>query len=70
MLSSALFWFVVAVFIVGHILLIRAALRLRRSLVELPAGLPRSDSRSDLGWTLLTALASAALLVAVFYAIG
>jgi heme/copper-type cytochrome/quinol oxidase subunit 2 len=69
-LSSALFWFVVAIFVAGHLLLIRSAWRLRHSPADLPAGVPRSDARSDLAWTLLTALASAALLVAVFYAIG
>lgn len=70
MLSSALFWPVAAVFLAGHLLLIRSAWRLRRSPGERPAGVPRSDARSDLAWTLLTAAASAALLVAVFYALS
>lgn len=70
MLSSALFWFVAAIFLVGHLLLIRSAWRLHRSPAAAPAGVPRSDGRSDLAWTLLTAAASAALLVAVFYALS
>lgn len=70
MLSSALFWSVAAVFLAGHLLLIRSALRLRRTPGALPAGVPRSNARSDLAWTLLTAVASAALLVAVFYALS
>lgn len=69
MLSPAIFWFVAAVFAVGHLLLIRSAWRLRHAAGELPAGVPRSDGRSDLAWTLLTAAVSAALLVAVFFAL-
>lgn len=70
MLSWSIFWFVAGVFAVGHLLLIRAAWRLRRSQADGAAGNLRSDPRSDLAWTLLTALASAALIVAVFYAVG
>lgn len=70
MLSWALFWTVAAIFLVGHGLLIRSAWRLRRSPGPSPAGVPRSNPRSDLAWTLLTALASAALLVAAYLAIG
>jgi len=68
-LNAALFWFVVVIFAAGHLLLLRSAWRLRHSQGAYPAGAPRSDPRTDLLWTLLTAAASACLLVAVFFAL-
>lgn len=69
MLNLLLFWAVVAVIGVGQLLLVRSAWRLRHTLAAPPAGVPRSDARSDLAWTVITALATAAVLYAVYLAL-
>ncbi|NTV66003.1 MAG: hypothetical protein HGA65_21055 [Oscillochloris sp.] len=62
MFSWALVVIVAIVVAVGQVLLFRSAWRFRRRLVDLPAGIPRSDPRGDLGWTLLTALGTLVFL--------
>lgn len=58
MLSWALVLIVGVVVVIGQVLLFRSAWRFRKTLAEIPAGIPRSDPRGDIGWTLLTALAT------------
>jgi heme/copper-type cytochrome/quinol oxidase subunit 2 len=61
----ALVVIVAAVVAVGQALLVRAAWRFRQPSGELPPGVPRSDPRGDLAWTLVTALGTALILVFV-----
>jgi uncharacterized membrane protein YidH (DUF202 family) len=63
--SWALFVIVAAVVAVGQVILIRAAWRFRRLSGDLPPGVPRSDPRGDLAWTLVTALGTTVVLVFV-----
>jgi hypothetical protein len=51
---------------IGQALLIGAAWRLRRRPLEPPPGVPRSDPRGDLAWTLLTAATTAVVFGFVF----
>lgn len=69
MLSHALFWLVVAVFIGGQAILVRSAWRLRQREATLPAGVPRSHGGADLAWTLLTAALTGGLLYFAFLAL-
>jgi hypothetical protein len=66
--QAALFWMIIAVMAGGQALLVRAAWRLRRPAAP-PPGVPQSDARSDLLWTLATALLTAALLGAAYLAL-
>jgi heme/copper-type cytochrome/quinol oxidase subunit 2 len=66
---EALFWIVAAVVVGGQLLLVRSAWRLRRPAVDLPPGVPRSDARSDLAWTVLTALLTFVLLYFAYLAL-
>jgi hypothetical protein len=59
---EALFWTIVALFVAGHGLLLRSAWRLHRSPVAPPPGVPRSDSRADLAWTIATAALTGVML--------
>jgi len=68
-LAHILFWLIVVVFVAGQALLLRAAWRLRRPRVQPPDHVPRSDPRSDLGWTLVTAAATAVMFYAAFAAL-
>lgn len=52
------------VLIVGHILLLRSAWRLRHQ-HDLPANIPQRDPRREVGWSLLTALGTMGLLIVV-----
>lgn len=54
-MREALFWLILAVVLGGHLLLLHAAWRLRRAAAPLPPGVPQSDARADLLWTLATA---------------
>ncbi|MEI7645230.1 MAG: hypothetical protein WCJ55_13215 [Chloroflexales bacterium] len=56
---------VAVVVAVGQIMLIRSAWRFRQPAADLPPGVPRSDPRGDLAWTLVTALGTALVLVFV-----
>ncbi|NJN17871.1 MAG: hypothetical protein HC822_17150 [Oscillochloris sp.] len=69
MFNWLIFWTVAALFGVGHTLLVRSAVRLRRSEPIAPES-PRSTPTADLTWTVVTALATAALLYAVYLVIG
>jgi hypothetical protein len=60
-----MFVIVAAVVAVGQALLIRAAWRFRKLSTDLPPGVPRSDPRGDLAWTLVTAMGTALVLVFV-----
>ncbi len=66
MLPHLLFWLIVVVFVAGQALLVRAAWRLRRPQVQSPDRVPRSDPRGDLGWTLITAAATAVMFYAAY----
>jgi hypothetical protein len=59
---EALFWTIVALFVGGHALLLRSAWRLHRSPLAPPPGVPRSDSRADLAWTVATAILTGVML--------
>ncbi len=61
-MREALFWAIVAVVVAGQALLLHSAWRLHRSPVAPPPGVARSDTRADLGWTLVTALFTGLLL--------
>jgi hypothetical protein len=67
--NTALFWIVVAIVAGGQILLLRSAWLMRGERVELPPGVPRSDARADLGWTLATAALTLLLLVFAYQAL-
>ncbi|NTU81534.1 MAG: hypothetical protein HGA45_19485 [Chloroflexales bacterium] len=69
MVSYGLFWLVVAVFIVGQALLVRAAWRLRKGEASLPPGVPRSHGGADLAWTLATAVLSGVMLYYAYLAL-
>lgn len=69
MVQEAIFWIVVAVVIGGQALLVRAAWRLRRPAAPLPPGVPQSDARADLAWTLATAAMTMLLLVGAYLAL-
>jgi hypothetical protein len=51
-----LFWAIVAIVVGGQVLLVQAAWRLHRHPAVPPTGVPHSDSRADLLWTLGTAV--------------
>lgn len=68
-MREALFWFVVAVFVGGQPLLLRAAWQLRSPAVEPPPGVPRSDARADLAWTVVTAALTFLLLYCAYQAL-
>lgn len=65
MFSWALVVIVALIVAVGQALLFRSAWRFRKTLADLPAGIPRSDPRGDIGWTLLTALGTVVFLAFV-----
>ncbi|MEI7772588.1 MAG: hypothetical protein WCI67_21540 [Chloroflexales bacterium] len=65
MLSWALVVIAAAVVAVGQALLIRSAWRFRQPSAAPPTGVPRSDPRGDMAWTLLTALGTALVLAFV-----
>lgn len=65
MFSWALVVIVAAVLAIGHGLLLRSAWRFRHMSNELPPGVPRSDPRSDIAWTLATAFSTVLVLVFV-----
>ena len=69
MVQEALFWIVVAVVVGGQALLVHAAWRLRRAPVALPPGVPRSDARADIAWTVATAALTAAMLFVAYRAL-
>lgn len=69
MFSQLIFWSVVVTLAVGQTLLIRAAWRLRSPTEPPPPGVPHSDPRGDLLWTIGTAVATAALLVVIYQAL-
>mgnify|MGYP001378632729 CR=1 FL=1 len=69
MVSHGLFWLIVAVFVVGHGLLVRSAWALRRGEAAPPPGVPRSNGNADLAWTLLTAALSGVMLYYAFLAL-
>ena len=62
-----IFWSVAAIFVVGHILLLRAAWRLR---ADDQRATTASTGTMDLGWSIVTAAASAALLATVYMSIA
>jgi cytochrome b561 len=66
---EALFWLIVAVFAGGQLLLVRSAWRLRRGAAELPPGVPQSDGRADLAWTLATAALTFLMLYFAYQAL-
>ncbi|MEI8306695.1 MAG: hypothetical protein WCF99_06465 [Chloroflexales bacterium] len=66
MLSWALVVIVAGVVAVGHVLLIRSAWRFRHPFADLPPGVPRSDPRGDLAWTLVAALGTTLFMIFVF----
>lgn len=68
-MREALFWIVVAVCVGGQLLLVRSAWQLGRSTADLPPGVPRSDARSDLGWTVATAALTGVMLYFAFVAL-
>jgi hypothetical protein len=68
-LAHILFWLIAAVFLAGHILLLRAAWRLRAPEAPPPDHVPRSDPRGDLGWTLVTVAATALMFYAAYTAL-
>lgn len=70
MIAWLIFWLAAIVAIGGQIPLIFAAWRLyRQPFQQAPANVPRSDGRADLGWTILTALATLALFGAAYLAL-
>lgn len=69
MLAHTLFWLIAIVFVAGHALLVRSAWRLQRPPVQPPDHVPRSDPRGDLGWTLVTAAATAVMFYAAYTAL-
>lgn len=67
MFAWLIFWVAAIIAVGGQIPLIVAAWRLyRQPSSAAPANVPRSDGRADLGWTLLTAIATVALFVAAY----
>jgi hypothetical protein len=66
---EALFWLVVAVCVGAQALLVRSAWQLGRARAELPAGVPRSDARSDFAWTLATAALTGVMLYFAYLAL-
>ncbi|WP_322511373.1 hypothetical protein [Chloroflexus sp.] len=69
MLAWLIFWVAAVVAVGGQVPLIVAAWRLYRQPSVTPANVPRSDGRADLGWTLVTAVATLALFVAAYAAL-
>ncbi|WP_028456887.1 hypothetical protein [Chloroflexus sp. Y-396-1] len=69
MMAWFIFWVAAFVAIGGQIPLIFAAWRLYRQPHPALANVPRSDGRADLGWTILTALATLALFAAAYLAL-
>ncbi|MEF3275391.1 MAG: hypothetical protein K6356_13535 [Chloroflexus sp.] len=69
MVAWFIFWVAAIVAIGGQLPLIIAAWRLYRHPTSVPANVPRSDGRADLGWTLVTALATLALFGAAYLAL-
>lgn len=65
-MTIVLFWLAAVTMAVGQIGLIRAAWRLRTAQTDGDAHLPRSDSRADIGWTVLTAVLTMLLFVAAY----
>ncbi|MBX0330805.1 hypothetical protein K2Z83_24410 [Oscillochloris sp. ZM17-4] len=65
MLSWTLVVIAAIVIAVGQALLFRSAWRFRKTLADLPPGIPRSDPRGDIAWTLVTALGTVVFLVFV-----
>lgn len=66
---EVLFWVVVAVCAGAQFLLVRSAWLLGRSRADLPAGVPRSDARSDFAWTLATAALTFVMLYFAYTAL-
>jgi heme/copper-type cytochrome/quinol oxidase subunit 2 len=68
-LAAVLSWILVVIVTVvvaaGQALLVRAAWRFRTTSTEPPPGVPRSDPRGDLAWTLVTALGTLIVLAFV-----
>ncbi len=64
-----IFWLAALVAIGGQIPLIVAAWRLYRQPSLAPTHVARSNGLADLGWTLVTALATLALFVAAYFAL-
>jgi hypothetical protein len=60
--DQVLFWIIAVVVVIAQIVLVRSARQLQRASVEQPDGVPASTPRADLGWTLITAAATVALL--------
>jgi hypothetical protein len=65
-MTTALFWLAAITMAVGQIVLVRAAWRLRTPQIATDPNLPRSDSRADLGWTVITAVLTMLLFVAAY----
>jgi len=65
MLSWYLVVIVAIVVAVGHALLLRSAWRFRNTLAAPPSGIPRSDPRGDIAWTVVTALGAFTFLAFV-----
>ena len=65
-MTNFLFWLAAVTMLIGQIVLIRAAWRLRTPQADVDPNLPRSDSRADLGWTVITAVLTMLLFVAAY----
>lgn len=66
MLSWVVVVIIATIIVVGHTLLLRSAWRFRKVHRDLPVGVPRSDPRGEIGWTLLSALGTVGFFALVF----
>lgn len=67
MVGHTIFWTVVILSVIGHVLLLQAAWRIWRRRV--PEGVTHSHSGADLAWSSVTAILTGLLLYAVYLAL-
>ena len=65
-LTVLLFWIAAVTMVIGQIVLVRAAWRLRNQQTAADPQIPRSNVQADLGWTIATAMLTAVLFVMAY----